>query len=866
MRRGSTLDNDLFTGKEGEITIDTTVKTIRVHDEVTPGGFALALADLSNVNEDTLKDLIQELINSTGPGGEGEPVVIGGIKTGFVSPGEEFMLADGSFLDKVEYADLYELFGDRYGMDGAVFLAAPSIATPAGGPNVNTVGAAINGNTVVVANTQGNYTVTTDGGTTWQVVNDGSSVSVNKIVYGAGKFVAVGSSKIATSSDGLTWSLKTDITSNFTQLFFLNNRFFAFAPASGASYTSTDAVTWTQMTIPVFTSAVPLTGIYNTTLGLYVIGGASAALMTSPDGLNWSSRVSNMTNNINGIAFNGSIMVAAGGNTTATANIATSPDGVTWTARANTIANYRSAIVWSPVLNLFVTTGYAGINATSPDGVTWTALNSTQSGLGAQNGVAAIATPAGVITSSNVSWSNTTDGATFTQRSVTTFRGGNTLLRNTDTGDIWFVGPGSSSLTGISKSIDNGNSAYWLFQASGFSSISYKGAVTDGNNLIFSTGGAQTSSNPDLSGGVAMRCSLTSSSNVHVVTGVASTRGFIYKNGLFVHYGNNGGIATSPDGVAWTTRWDIPASVNINAIDFQNGIWIAIGSNGSIYRSSNGTSWTSVSNPATGVNLTALTYDSNTNTWYASGANTSLLLKSSDGITWTTINLPNTLTVVKILTTSRFIGVVHQASSNAFVSFFVLPISGTGNWTLAPLSTRSIPAASNDLFVAVGYTASSNSSTAGMVSYLPVAYSSGDGITWTPTICRPALNPVSSSTVAVSAATIFTAVTYTGKGFVAFGCYNTNVNTLAVDTNSGTFQFTSNDGQNWTQSYGNAYGQFDSYISIHDGYITGASDRTTSSMAVAYMRMPDPTKFKIPFMPPADGHQPNNYIKVREAE
>jgi hypothetical protein len=44
-RRGTTAENDAFTGAVGEITVDTTLSNIRVHDGttaggVTPGGFA----------------------------------------------------------------------------------------------------------------------------------------------------------------------------------------------------------------------------------------------------------------------------------------------------------------------------------------------------------------------------------------------------------------------------------------------------------------------------------------------------------------------------------------------------------------------------------------------------------------------------------------------------------------------------------------------------------------------------------------------------------------------------------------------------------------------------------------------------------
>lgn len=42
IRRGSAAEHATFTGAIGEITMDTTNKTLRVHDGTTPGGTALA--------------------------------------------------------------------------------------------------------------------------------------------------------------------------------------------------------------------------------------------------------------------------------------------------------------------------------------------------------------------------------------------------------------------------------------------------------------------------------------------------------------------------------------------------------------------------------------------------------------------------------------------------------------------------------------------------------------------------------------------------------------------------------------------------------------------------------------------------------
>ena len=42
IRRGTATENDAFTGAIGEITMDTTNNTLRIHDGTTPGGTVLA--------------------------------------------------------------------------------------------------------------------------------------------------------------------------------------------------------------------------------------------------------------------------------------------------------------------------------------------------------------------------------------------------------------------------------------------------------------------------------------------------------------------------------------------------------------------------------------------------------------------------------------------------------------------------------------------------------------------------------------------------------------------------------------------------------------------------------------------------------
>ena len=49
-RRGTTSEHSAFTGSIGEITVDTTIDTLVVHDGTTQGGHPLGKADGSNLD------------------------------------------------------------------------------------------------------------------------------------------------------------------------------------------------------------------------------------------------------------------------------------------------------------------------------------------------------------------------------------------------------------------------------------------------------------------------------------------------------------------------------------------------------------------------------------------------------------------------------------------------------------------------------------------------------------------------------------------------------------------------------------------------------------------------------------------------
>lgn len=61
LRRGTAEQHEQFIGADGEVTVDTTNRTLRVHDGETPGGVALAQSDLNNLTN-TARDLITNVV------------------------------------------------------------------------------------------------------------------------------------------------------------------------------------------------------------------------------------------------------------------------------------------------------------------------------------------------------------------------------------------------------------------------------------------------------------------------------------------------------------------------------------------------------------------------------------------------------------------------------------------------------------------------------------------------------------------------------------------------------------------------------------------------------------------------------------
>lgn len=109
--------------------------------------------------------------------------------------------------------------------------------------------------------------------------------------------------------------------------------------------------------------------------GLFVaVGGSGTSrVMTSPDGLNWTSRTAAQNNYWHSVTFGNGTFVAV--SMDGTNRVMTSPDGINWTVRTAAQNNQWRGVTYGG--GLFVAVADTGTNRvmTSPDGITWTVRN-----------------------------------------------------------------------------------------------------------------------------------------------------------------------------------------------------------------------------------------------------------------------------------------------------------------------------------------------------------------------------------------------------------------------------------------------------------------------------------------------------------
>ena len=161
------------------------------------------------------------------------------------------------------------------------------------------------------------YSLTSSDGSTWTSHTVSGGVTWASVTYGNGLFVAVAQSgtgiRIKTSTDAITWTTQSQPSnSGWRSVTYGNGTFVAVAPQSAAAapgvMTSTDGVTWTLRT-GADNSWRSVT--YGN--GLFVAvaeSGTGNRVMTSPDGITWTSQTSAANNTWASVTHGNGLFVA----------------------------------------------------------------------------------------------------------------------------------------------------------------------------------------------------------------------------------------------------------------------------------------------------------------------------------------------------------------------------------------------------------------------------------------------------------------------------------------------------------------------------------------------------------------------------
>ncbi len=228
-----------------------------------------------------------------------------------------------------------------------------------------------NGVFVAVGPTTGNAPSTVAAssvdGTTWvQRTMPGTGQGWSSVAYGNGVFAAVqsnGATVGAYSSDGINWTASTMPAAQYWTITFANGIFLAIADNATAS-TSPDGITWTLRSIP--NSSMLASAYGNNT---FVAVGATTNVCSSVDGAAWTFATAAFSLGT-GLAFGAGLFVAT--QNAASAAIITSPDGITWTSRSLPSSQSWNAVTYGNGTFVVHNRGTTNIVATSGDGITWT--------------------------------------------------------------------------------------------------------------------------------------------------------------------------------------------------------------------------------------------------------------------------------------------------------------------------------------------------------------------------------------------------------------------------------------------------------------------------------------------------------------
>jgi hypothetical protein len=180
------------------------------------------------------------------------------------------------------------------------------------------------------------------------------------VTDGAGRFVAVGLGSASVSSDGLSWGPRQ--RHGGVGVTWGNGLFVAVGDAGGTILTSVDGMKWTSRNSGTVASLRAVA--YGS--GRFVAVGDSGTILSSTDGTNWASASTLVTKTLWGVAYGNGRFVAVGASLSGGVAVIL-PDSGGW-GEVDLGRNWPQGIAFGA--GQFVAVGASGI-ISSPDGASW---------------------------------------------------------------------------------------------------------------------------------------------------------------------------------------------------------------------------------------------------------------------------------------------------------------------------------------------------------------------------------------------------------------------------------------------------------------------------------------------------------------
>lgn len=347
-------------------------------------------------------------------------------------------------------------------------------------------------------------------------------------------------------------------------------------------------------------------GMYNSTLGHYIVMSNYGTVGISTDQVNWT-----FNNNIR----NQTVLTGSRANFPWGYNLSTD--------------NYINRLVWTGTY--YIAVGHASYYAYSADGVNWTStfLN-TGLGLTSYTWWANSGSTSVIGNNGSVGYKSTYDPTSLTGYSLTYITG------NSNNAGIYaggqYITVGNS---GVVHTSANGSS--WTARDITGSTVVFgikpiTAMTWDGSKYVAIAYGQ----NSTLSGTSTDGVTWTVSSQIATIFTSYSVDTLAYGNSTFVAINYYGKVATSTDGLTWTFRVDLNFAQTSDLI-FANGKFVAVQGSGGVYHSTDGITWTNAS-----ANLQATTWGTN-QVWsvfwdgsqFIIGGGSGRTATSPDAVTWT---------------------------------------------------------------------------------------------------------------------------------------------------------------------------------------------------------------------------------------